>query len=204
MFEVIKSGGIFMIPIILCGIFATYIIIERFIYFKKMKQVNKNFLFEVKAAMALKDGDKITQLCKETETSLAKVLLKTIECRSYNENDARELIDNEINRQMPLLERYMTSLGTIANISTLLGLLGTVTGNISAFGVLGAGGTMGNPALLAGAISEALITTAGGLLVSIPSLIFYNYFASRINKYAAEMDSESLDLFVKIKKGSTK
>ena len=105
---------------------------------------------------------------------------------------------------MPLLERYMTSLGTIANISTLLGLLGTVTGNISAFGVLGAGGTMGNPALLAGAISEALITTAGGLLVSIPSLIFYNYFASRINKYAAEMDSESLDLFVKIKKGSTK
>ena len=84
---------------------------------------------------------------------------------------------------IPRYEHFLTPLGTIANISTLLGLLGTVTGNIKAFGVLGAGGTMGDPALLAGAIGEALVTTVAGLVVSIPALIFYNYFSHFQSSY---------------------
>lgn len=99
---------------------------------------------------------------------------------------------------VPDYEHFLTPLGTIANISTLLGLLGTVTGNIKAFGILGAGGTMGDPALLAGAIGEALITTVAGLVVSIPSVIFYNYFVSRVNRRVSEMESEVTNIVIKL------
>ena len=76
----------------------------------------------------------------------------------------------------------------------LLGLLGTVTGNISAFGVLGEGASMGNPALLAGSIAEALVTTASGLVISIPALIFHNYFVAKVDKTLSEMETSITEL----------
>ncbi|MCI6322251.1 MotA/TolQ/ExbB proton channel family protein, partial [Treponema porcinum] len=99
---------------------------------------------------------------------------------------------------VPRFEHLLTPLGTISNIATLLGLLGTVTGNIKAFGVLGAGGTMGDPAILAGAIAEALVTTVAGLIVSIPSVIFYNYFISRVNRRIAEMENNVTNVVIKL------
>ena len=99
---------------------------------------------------------------------------------------------------VPKYEHLLTPLGTIANISTLLGLLGTVTGNIKAFGVLGAGGTMGDPTLLAGAIAEALTTTVAGLCVSIPSVIFHNFFVSRVNRRIVEMESRVTEVLLKL------
>ena len=99
---------------------------------------------------------------------------------------------------IPKLEHLITPLGTIANIATLLGLLGTVTGNIKAFGVLGAGGTMGDPALLAGAIAEALVTTVAGLSISIPSLIFHNYFVSKVNRCIVEMEAHVTSMMLKL------
>ena len=92
----------------------------------------------------------------------------------------------------------LTPLGTIANIATLLGLLGTVTGNIKAFSVLSGGGSMGDPAALAGAIGEALMTTVAGLIVSIPSIIFYNYFVSRVRRRIAEMESNVTSVLIKL------
>ena len=92
-------------------------------------------------------------------------------------------------------------MGTIANIATLLGLLGTVTGNIQAFGVLGDMGTMGNPAVLAGAIAQALVTTATGLIVSIPAIIFYNYFIAEVNRMITEMESSVSDLVLLLAAG---
>jgi biopolymer transport protein ExbB len=92
----------------------------------------------------------------------------------------------------------LTPLGTIANIATLLGLLGTVTGNIKAFGVLGNGGSMGDPSLLAGAIAEALVTTVAGLCVSIPSVIFHNYFVSRVNRRVVEMEARVTSVLLRL------
>jgi biopolymer transport protein ExbB len=114
------------------------------------------------------------------------------------EADIKEAVMNAANREVPRLERFIDTLGTIANISTLLGLLGTVTGNIRAFGVLAESGAMGNPALLAGAIAEALITTAAGLIVSIPATIFYNYFVTRANKTIVDLESSTSDLVLMI------
>ena len=107
-------------------------------------------------------------------------------------------MDLELDKQIPRLDRFLTSLGTIANVSTLLGLLGTVTGNIQAFGVLGSGQSMGNPALLAGSIAEALVTTAAGLCISIPSVIFHNYFVSKVKKRVSVMEAIASSVVIQV------
>ena len=99
---------------------------------------------------------------------------------------------------IPHFEHFITPLGTISNISTLLGLLGIVTGNIKAFNVLGSGGSMGDPAALATGISEALITTVAGLIVAIPSVIFHNYFVSRVNRRIVEMEAHVTSVVLKL------
>ena len=118
--------------------------------------------------------------------------------KDTNEKDLREITEAEVDSVVPKLEHLLTPLGTISNIATLLGLLGTVTGNIKAFGVLGNGGTMGDPSLLASSIAEALVTTVAGLCVAIPSVIFHNYFVSRVNHRIVEMESAVTTLLLKI------
>ena len=136
--------------------------------------------------------------CAQADTPFAQVVKKAIDCRRYEEKDLREIVEAEMDLATPRLEHLLTTLGTIANIATLLGLLGTVTGNIKAFGVLGAGGTMGDPAVLAGAIAEALMTTVAGLCVAIPSLIFHNFFVSKVNHNIVEMETKITAILLRI------
>jgi biopolymer transport protein ExbB len=110
----------------------------------------------------------------------------------------KEAVEAEMDLVIPRYEHLLTALGTIANIATLLGLLGTVTGNIKAFNVLGGGTGMGDPARLAGSIAEALITTVGGLVVSIPAVVFHNYFLSRVNHCIVEMESDVTSVVLRL------
>ncbi len=198
MFEVLRSGGLLMIPIFLCALGATFIIIERLMYFSKLAKLDEELYKNVHASLKEDNYKAAESFCDLIATPAANVLKKLIQCRTYSSEDIKEIASSEMARQMPQLERFLTSLGTIANISTLLGLLGTVTGNIGAFGVLGDAGTMGNPALLAGAISEALVTTASGLAVSIPAIIFHNYLANKANKIILSMEAEISDFAMRI------
>ncbi len=198
MIDFLKSGGVLIIPIVICGLFATYVIIERCVYFSSVEKRDAKFRKNLEAAMAKKDFSAAMAFCVSAGTPFAQVAKKAIECRNLSENDMRELVQCEMDSVVPQFEHWLTLLGTIANISTLLGLFGTVTGNIKAFGVLGAGGTMGDPALLAGAISEALVTTAAGLFVAIPSLIFNNYLVRKSDKLISAMESSSTNLILKI------
>lgn len=198
MFGVLKSGGVLMIPILFCGIFATYIIVERFIYFKNLKKRDLQLKKDLNSGFLSKNFISCESACNEAGTPAAKVIKKALDCRNYDEETLKEIVETEMECVIPEMEKFLTSLGTIANIATLLGLLGTVTGNIKAFGVLGSGGTMGDPALLANAIAEALVTTVGGLCVSIPSLIFHNYFISRVNQNIAKMQAFVTDVVLKI------
>ncbi|MBO5401230.1 MAG: MotA/TolQ/ExbB proton channel family protein [Spirochaetaceae bacterium] len=194
MFSVLKSGGILMIPIVLCGIFATFIIIERIIYFISLKKKSVLFREKIAEPLKLKNYGEVLEICKSEDIPEAAVIGKAVYFRNTPISVQKDAVNAEIDKQVPKLEKFLTSLGTIANISTLLGLLGTVTGNISAFGVLGEGASMGNPALLAGSIAEALVTTASGLVISIPALIFHNYFVAKVDKTLSEMETSITEL----------
>lgn len=198
MFSVLTSGGLLMIPIGICAICATFIIFERFFFFLGIKKKQENFLSSLTQMLAAHRYEDALTLCNNLGTPEAKVVAKAIQCRNWSEEHIKEVVSVEIDLVTPELEHLLTPLGTIANISTLLGLLGTVTGNIQAFGVLGEGASMGNPALLAGAIAEALVTTASGLAISIPSVIFHNYFVSRVNRQLAAIEAAAASVVLQL------
>ncbi len=189
MIDLLKSGGLLMIPIIICGIAATYIIIERCVYFSSIKKRDEKLIENLDDALVRRDYSAAEAFCISAGTPVAQVVKKAIACRTMQESDMREMVQTKMDSVIPQFEHLLTMLGTIANISTLLGLFGTVTGNIRAFGILGGGGSMGNPAVLAGAIAEALMTTAAGLFVAIPSLVFHNFFVNRVNHAITDMQS---------------
>lgn len=198
MFNFLKSGGILIYPIILCGLLALFIIIERMIYFINIKKRDAKLMKNVDSSLSIGDYEACAVACAEADTPMSQVIKKAIDSRRYEERDIRDLVEAEMDFVIPRFEHLLTPLGTIANIATLLGLLGTVTGNIKAFGVLGGGGTMGDPALLAGAIAEALTTTVAGLVVSIPALIFHNYFVSKVNRFVVEMEAYVTSVVLKL------
>jgi biopolymer transport protein ExbB len=189
MFEILKSGGLLMIPIVICAIIATFIVFERSFYYQTLKKRDTKLVKDIEQLAARRDFTRIIDRCTQADTPSAHVIKKAIEYRGRPDSIIHDAVDAEANLQIPILERFLSPLGTIANISTLLGLLGTVTGNIQAFGVLGSGGSMGNPAVLAGSIAQALVTTAAGLIVSIPAVIFYNFFISRVHHSVLRMEA---------------
>jgi biopolymer transport protein ExbB len=159
-----------------------------------MKKNKISFWDKISPLLEKKAYGEVLELCKTEDLPEASVVGKAIYFRNTPISVQKEAVNAEIDKQIPKLEKFLTSLGTIANISTLLGLLGTVTGNISAFGVLGDGASMGNPALLAGSIAEALVTTASGLVISIPALIFHNYFVAKVDKIISEIETSITEL----------
>ncbi len=194
MIELFVKGGPVMYFIALAAISATVIIVERFLFYHSLKKEQKTLLPRLQQCIQNGQYDKAIRLCKKSESSLARITMVGLEHRYLDTSAIQELVVNAANQEIPRLERFVNMLGTIANIATLLGLLGTVTGNIQAFGVLAASGAMGNPALLAGAIAEALITTAAGLIVSIPVTIFYNYFVGKATNLTIELESSVSNL----------
>lgn len=198
MLDTLKSGGVLIIPILVCGVIATFIIIERCIYFASVKKKDQKLMYDLSGSLSSGNYDAAAVACAEADTPMSQVIKKALDCRRFDEKDLREAVEAEMDFVVPRFEHLLTALGTIANISTLLGLLGTVTGNIKAFGVLGAGGTMGDPTLLAGAIAEALVTTVAGLCVSIPSVIFHNFFVSRVNRRIVEMQASVTSVLLRL------
>jgi len=107
--------------------------------------------------------------------------------------EIKEAIEDSANQEIPLLEKHLSTLATIGNITPLLGLLGTVFGMIKAFNVIAVMG-VGKPEALAGGISEALLTTAFGLSIAIPTIVIYNYLSNRVDKIIREMEVSCVDL----------
>lgn len=198
MFTAIKAGGIVMLPIILCGVFATFIIIERCVYFYQTKKKDAKLMSDLQSSLQAKNYEAAAVNCATVDTPTSQVIKKALDCREWDEKDLKDVVEAEMSAVIPRFEHFLTPLGTISNISTLLGLLGTVIGNIKAFGVLGGGGTMGDPSVLASSISQALVTTVAGLLVAIPSVVFYNYFVSRVNRRVVEMENNVTSIVIKL------
>ena len=189
----VQAGGWLMLPIILCSVIATAIIIERFWSLQQKRVAPAHLVSQVwqwHQSESLND-ERIQAL--GNSSPLGKILAVGLANRHHPRDIMKESIE-ESGRQIVLeLERFLTSLGTIASITPLLGLLGTVIGMIKVFAAITSHG-VGNPAVLAGGISEALITTAAGLAVAIPSLIFYRYFRGKVDALVLKMEEEALKI----------
>ena len=193
MFELIITGGWVMAPIILCSVISLTIITERFWSLRVSRVAPKNLARQVSTlykqnALTIESLEKLRQ-----NSHLGRILANGLKNINHERDIMKESIE-ETGRQVAIeLERYLNTLGTIASISPLLGLLGTVIGMIKVFAVITTAG-VGNPEVLAGGISEALLTTAAGLSVAIPSVMFYRFFRRRVDELLLLMEDQAIYL----------
>jgi len=199
--EIILAGGWLMAPIILCSILALTIIAERFWTLRRSKVVPKGLGEQVKDWAARHELDRrhIEQL--RSESALGRVLAAALINRNRSRDLIKEAVEDTGRHVVHELERFLNTLGTIAGISPLLGLLGTVIGMIKVFSAILVHG-VGNANELAGGISEALITTAAGLTVAIPSFFFYRYFKGQVEEYVVSMEEQAINLIEAIERGN--
>jgi len=191
--ELIKAGGILMWPILLCSVISLAIIAERFWSLRTNKICPKNLVTQVwemnkKGQLDLKQIQKIKR-----NSQLGRILAAGLVNRHHERHIMKESVEEVGRHVVHELARFLNTLGTIASISPLLGLLGTVIGMIKVFTVITTMG-LGDPAVLAEGISVALITTATGLTVAIPSLMFYRYFHGKIDELVITMEQEALKM----------
>ncbi len=193
MFELVQAGGWLMIPILLCSVIAAAIIIERTWTLRQKKVIPAKLLTGI---WNLLSNDALTeQHISEIESGspLGKVLAAGLINRHLSRDLIRESIQETGRHVVHEMERFMNTLGTISTITPLLGLLGTVIGMIRVFTAITVVG-VGDPGQLAGGISEALITTATGLTIAIPSLIFHRHLKRKIDELVVAMEQEAMKL----------
>jgi biopolymer transport protein ExbB len=193
MLEIVIAGGWVMLPIILCSVVAVAIILERLWTLKPGRVVPRNLSRQVWEWVSSNqlNHQHIQEL--RVSSPLGQILAAGLSNRQRDRATMKEAVEDTGRHVVHELERYLNTLGTIAAVSPLLGLLGTVTGMIRTFSALTSGGA-GDPAALAGGISEALITTAAGLMVAIPALIGYRYLRGRVDVLVVQMEKEAIGL----------
>ena len=207
MLEYLIDGGIFMWVILLASISGLAVIIEKmYTFLSKEKKLSENEKNQLYKALRTGNREEILKLCKDKTDSISKSVTKIVSNMDINfdelDNSHRQVIEGIISEsileQTTELEKGMSLLGTVVNAAPQLGLLGTVTGMIAAFSALTRNGTS-SAKIVAGGISEALYTTAFGLIVAIPALVFYNYFNRRIDVIVAEMERAALQFLSRVK-----
>lgn len=193
MLELIYAGGWLMVPIIACSILATAIVIERAWALRRSRLMPEGLVERIwhLERQGLLDESEIASI--REDSALGRILAAGLVNRRHSHTVMKEAIDDAGRHVVAELERFLNTLGTIAAIAPLLGLLGTVLGMIDVFSVIMQAG-VGNAAVLAGGISKALITTAAGLSVGIPALMFHRFFEGHVNRLALEMEEEALRL----------
>jgi len=192
-FELIKNGGWLMLPIILCSIVAMAIVVERFWSLQRKKILPPDLVPQLWRLAKENKIDDITLRRIKLSSPLGAVLASGMLNKHHGRDIMKSSIEETGRQVVHELERFLNSLGTIASITPLLGLLGTVVGMIKVFAAIMVHG-VGDPGILAGGISEALLTTAAGLTVAIPSLIFHRYFQRLVDEYVLKMEEEALKL----------
>lgn len=191
MVELIIKGGPVMVPILLCSVISLAIIVERSLSLRRHRILRYDILQRIEELLRERKIPEASTLCKRYPSSMTRILLAAILNHDKSRQEIREILADAGRHEVPVLERYLPILGTIASISTLLGLLGTIAGMIKTFNVIASLG-YGHPEALAGGISEALITTAAGLGVAIPTVVLYNVFTSKVDALVIEMEKNSL------------
>jgi len=195
--QVFLSGGPVMWPILLCSIFALAIILEKFWHLNKIRIDTQKFLSDILDKIKRHEIKEALQICDKTNSPISHILKAGILKYDRAREKIKEAIEDASLYEVPKLEKNLSALATIAHISPLLGLLGTVTGMVRCFQTIQAKATSFHPVSpgdLAGGIWEALLTTVAGLIVAIPTFVAYNYLVSRVNNFILEMEKASTEL----------
>lgn len=199
---ILGKGGWLIVPIVLCSLIAVAVVIERFLALHRAKINTASFMMKLRGALSSGDAERAIRICEETGGPIAAVLRAGLERHRDGREQIREALENAGNAEVFHLEKYTGILATVAGVAPLIGFLGTVTGMIRAFMDIQALGGNVNADVLAGGIWEAMVTTAAGLTVGIPSLIFYNYFVGRVQRFVFEIETRSGELLDLLSKGA--
>lgn len=193
MFELLKAGGILMVPIVACSILAVAIILERFWSLRAERIAPPHTTKELWRWIKKKELSSRKLKALYASSPMGRVLASGLMNARHGREIMKESIEHEASQVIHELERFLNPLGTVATITPLLGLLGTVIGMIKVFAEIQLAG-VGDAGNLAGGISEALITTAAGLSVAIPALIAHRYFIRRVDALVVNMEQEAIKL----------
>ncbi|CAG0942996.1 Tol-Pal system protein TolQ [Gammaproteobacteria bacterium] len=194
MLEIIKAGGVLMIPIIGCSVIALAIMLERLWTLQRRRVLPDDLTRQVWEWVSRNELNHAHIQTLQEGSPLGRILSAGLLNRNRDRQIMKESIEDTGRHVVHDLERYLNLLGTIAAISPLLGLLGTVTGMVRIFAAISSTGAVGDPAALAGGISEALITTVGGLVVAIPTLVAYRFLRDRVDSLVIDMEKEAITL----------
>jgi len=202
--DLFERGGIMMWPLGIAAVIGLTFIIERFWVLRRSKIKTDEFLTKVRAALLKKRSVKeAVKVCEEYRGPIAAIMKAGLLKYGTSDEEIEKNIEIAATHELARLERGLAVLASVANVSPMLGFLGTVTGMITAFDSLSKT-TQVDPRVVAGGISEALITTASGLTIAVPALIFYNWFSAMISRYVLEMETATnllLETFVEMEKG---
>lgn len=187
------KGGWIMLPILLMAIGAVYIFIERYMTIRKAAEIDREFMDKVKDMVANENIEGARSICQNHNSPVARMLDKGIARIGRPFNDIKVAIENVGNLEVFKLEKNLATLATISGAAPMLGFLGTVAGMIQAFFNLAQAGENVSPALLAGGIYQALVTTAFGLAVGIIAYIGYNYLTSMVEKVIFRMEANTVE-----------
>ncbi|MFV9691576.1 MAG: MotA/TolQ/ExbB proton channel family protein [Desulfobacteria bacterium] len=203
MFDFFAKGGVLVCPIILCSVLALAIFVERLISFARARIRGYGLVKEVAQYIRNKESAKALTLAKRNESPMGRILVDAIEVADQGSETLESVIVNSTDGEVRKLSRYLQALATIANIAPLLGLLGTVVGMIKAFMVIQEMGGKVNASVLAGGIWEAMLTTALGLSVALPTMVAHSYLTSRVDNYEAQLQDGTVTFIKALGQGKS-
>lgn len=201
MVEFLSKGGILVVPILLCSVLAMSIFLERIISFTRMRSRGRELDQKVASLLMERNDDEAKRAAQSSDSPMGRVLTQAIEVKNRERETLETVIINAIEREVENLSSYIQTLATIGNIAPLLGLLGTVVGMIKAFMVIQQMGGKVNAAVLAGGIWEAMLTTAIGLAVALPTMVAHSYLVARVDKYEAKLQNGAVTFIKAISNG---
>ncbi len=192
MIDFLAKGGVLVIPILFCSVMALAIFVERVIRFAGMRSRGSGLA--EKTAKLLKEDkeEQAVEMAIKSNSPMGRILLLAIEMKDHDREALETVIAHGTEEEVRNLSAYLQTLATIGNITPMLGLLGTVMGMIKAFMVIQEMGGKVNAAVLAGGIWEAMLTTALGLAVALPTMVAYSYLLARVDKYEARLQGGSV------------
>ncbi len=204
MFAFLAKGGILVIPILLCSVLALAIFLERFIRFAALRKRGRFVAERVAACMKARDYKGAKDEAITSQSPMGRVLSQGLEVIDQDRETLETVLVHAIEGEVRKISRYLQALATIANIAPLLGLLGTVIGMIKAFMVIQQMGGKVNAAVLAGGIWEAMLTTALGLAVALPTIVAHSYLVAQVDRYEARLQEGTVSFIKSFTQGQDK